>query len=327
MSSSIYKAPRGDRFKNFIKSFVMMGNANNKKIIDIIMNTSESDTIFSQAFTSKTADEFYNYEVLEQLGDVTVNEFLVVYSYIRFPQVVCPAGVKIVARHRINLGSKTTLSSLAEKYGFWTYISSSREQRTEISQRIDLLEDTFEAIFGAIKFLCLKYTKHPGIGYEVCYNILQEIFDTVNISLKTEELIDSKTRLKELYDQFPEETLEYDFTKNLGGGVGVVTISSVPKINTDIIKVPRESASKLKQLALSQGIPIIDKTINLENANFLIGGKRFKRTILGKGTGTDKKSAEADAAKQTLRRLEDEGKYLPKPEDPYKCLEPQFSFF
>ena len=317
--SNNYKAPRGPNFKDFVFNFAMMGNTDNKPTITRIMNTRETDKVFDQAFTSKKYDETYNYEVFEQLGDVTVNKFLVWYSYKRFPQLFCPSGVKIVARNRINLGAKTVLSSIAQKYGFWTYISSTREQRSEASERIDLLEDTFEAMFGAIEFLCTKYTGHPGVGYEICSNILTAIFDTMDISLKHNELIDAKTRLKELYDRFPTEALEYDFTKS--GGIGVSTISVVPKINIDTVRVPRDDVQRLTSLATREGIQIIGKLGNK------VSGSTFSRRILATGTATDKKAAEAEAAKNALIALESEGVIHPKKdEDPYKCLLPQFSF-
>jgi dsRNA-specific ribonuclease len=50
-----------------------------------------------------------------------------------------------------------------------------------------------------------------GVGYAISCNIIQSLFDKIDISLKYEDLFDAKTRLKELfeYKQFNIGTFKY----------------------------------------------------------------------------------------------------------------------
>jgi dsRNA-specific ribonuclease len=59
-----------------------------------------------------------------------------------------------------------------------------------------------------------------NVGYAIVYEILHSVFETVNISLKYEDLYDAKTRLKELFDLYNKGdsnigTLQYEETKDL----------------------------------------------------------------------------------------------------------------
>jgi dsRNA-specific ribonuclease len=82
------------------------------------------------AFTSSSADEQYNYEPFEQMGDSTIGKFIVWSSYEKFPQLRGKSeAVEIVARMKINLGSKDNLYQIAENLGFWPFISASEELR------------------------------------------------------------------------------------------------------------------------------------------------------------------------------------------------------
>lgn len=208
----LYKGPRDINFINFIKGLLSYGNLK-KKYINVI--TDENSIIeYSKAFThmSASTDKNFNYEIYEQLGDVTANGFIVWYMYRRFPQLNCVDGVKIVARLRINYGSKQSFSKIAEKLGFWKYISSEMEIRN--TKKKPLLEDTFEAFLGATQYLLDKRIK-LGVGYAIVYNILTTIFDKMPISLSYNDLYDAKTRLKETYDHF-DKTYEpkYIETRN-----------------------------------------------------------------------------------------------------------------
>ena len=154
--------------------------------------------LFSQAFTSSCADPENNYEIYEQLGDVTANKFIVWYMYRRFPQLKHPLGVKIVARLRINYGARQSFFKIGENLGFWQYITATEEIRSR--KKKDLLEDCVESFIGVTEFLLDHIYEKPGIGNIVIYDILKSIFDEIPISLKYEDLYDSKTRLKELFD-------------------------------------------------------------------------------------------------------------------------------
>lgn len=198
----IYKGSRGKDFKDLIFNLLVTSKL---KIhyINLLMND-ENMKIYDKVFTSDSADSEDNYEVYEQFGDITANKFIVWYMHRRFPKLMCPQGVKVVARLRINYGAKQSFASIADGLGFWDFISASEEERSR--NKKPLLEDVFEAFIGATEFIIDSNIKEC-VGYSVAYNILSSIFDKMDISLKYEDLYDAKTRLKELFDFYGADVL------------------------------------------------------------------------------------------------------------------------
>jgi len=191
--AGIYVGTRGKIFKDYIYNLLDTHADLNERTLDYVTND-ENMKIISSAFTALSADSVNNLEVLEQLGDLTANKFIVWYMYKRFPFLKCHEGIKVVARLRINYGSKQSFYKIAEDLGFFPLISASTDDITRRKKK--LLEDVFEAFLGAIE-LILDNDSVVGVGYHCVYNILSKIFDKMFISLKYEDLYDSKTRLKE----------------------------------------------------------------------------------------------------------------------------------
>jgi dsRNA-specific ribonuclease len=204
--TKLYLGLRGESFKKLIIGLLNRGRLK-PKYIEKLTNESAMEA-YNKAFTAASADEKNNYEQFEQLGDLTANKFIVWYAYRRFPQLDCPEGVKVVARLRINYGAKESFAPLAENLGFWDYISAMEDGETRNVKyrnrhKKDLLEDTFEAFVGCTEYLLDKEYR-PGVGYGIVYDILSDIFNELSISLKFEDLFDSKTRLKETFDAYSE---------------------------------------------------------------------------------------------------------------------------
>ena len=193
--TQIYIGPRDNGFKQLVINLLKRGNISDERISK--MMTQKNWEMYSQAFTSTSADPDVNYEMYEQLGDVTANKFIVWYMYRRFPQLRHPLGVKVVARLRINYGARQSFSQIGDKLGFWNYISASEEDRGR--KKKDLLEDCVESFIGVTEMM-IDDMSRPGVGHAVIYDILKSVFDEIEISLKYEDLYDSKTRLKELFD-------------------------------------------------------------------------------------------------------------------------------
>jgi dsRNA-specific ribonuclease len=244
-----------------------------QKYIDIL-TSDESMEIYSSAFTSEQVDEKNNYQVYEQLGDLTGNKFIVWYIYDRFPQLKCAEGVKVAARLRINLGSKNSFCSIAENFGFWDFITATNETRQR--KKKPLLEDTFEAFIGATETIVDQKFK-TGVGYACVYKILSAIFDDINISLKYEDLYDSKTRLKELFDIHAEKLgpLKYEEKR------------------VDLI-----SYTNIYRLAGARYETKADGTLN---TNKIIGN--YKQVLIGKGSAALKADSEQMAASDALKTL------------------------
>jgi dsRNA-specific ribonuclease len=242
-STEIFAGDRTIRFKNLIAGILKRANLTDEHIARY--TTATNMAIFSQAFTAASADDTVNYEMFEQLGDVTANKFIVWYMYRRFPQLKHPLGVKVVARLRINYGARQTFNEIGEKLGFWDFISASVDDRAR--KKKDLLEDCVESIVGAIEFI-IDEDSRPGVGNAVAYDILKSVFDEIDISLGYEDLYDAKTRLKELFDFHKGELGKLVYTKTRDEETGI--FRSVVKIQGGDMRVSRYygtgTATKLK---------------------------------------------------------------------------------
>lgn len=168
--------------------------------------------VYRKAFTHVSFNARQNYEVFEQLGDITFNKFLVWYFHNRFSSFNTPFRVKIVARLRIKYGSKQLLAELAERYQFWPQIRIG--ESISNGKKLSVLEDVFEAFIGATEYI-VDQRMYRGLGYICCNQLLRKIFDSIPIHLSYEQLFDAKTRLKELFDVHREQlgALTYEYNK------------------------------------------------------------------------------------------------------------------
>ena len=191
----VYFGSRGSDFVTMMTDFIKKG----KLEPDFENYLIKKIKFFDIAFTSSTANQTENYEVLEQIGDSSGGKFLIDYFYKKFPQLNCPEGVKICARLKINYGSKNSFYKIADQYKMWNFISARNDDRNR--NKKSLLEDVFEAVLGKIETIINNaYGIENGYGYGCVFSILEKIFDEMQISLKYEDLYDSKTILKELFD-------------------------------------------------------------------------------------------------------------------------------
>ena len=282
----IYLGSRGEDFKKLIRS-VLKKSKLKKKYIDMLTDE-DSMKSYSSAFTSDSVDEDNNYQVMEQLGDLTGNKFIVMYMYKRFPQLKCSEGVKVVARLRINYGSKNSFAEFARKLGFWTFISATNDLRQRKMK--SLLEDVFEAFLGTTEDILDTRTGTIGVGNAIVYSILSNIFDEIDISLKYEDLYDSKTRLKELFD------LPVNITK-LGPLVYKESKSKDDSITYS--SVYRVDGGKYQEKP--------DGTLNKKR---IIGGTY---TLIGEGSAALKADAQQKSSTAALNILKQQGWSKPIP--------------
>jgi dsRNA-specific ribonuclease len=196
----IYFGSRSDDFKTVITSVLKNGHVKDKYIQ--LLTDEQSMREYGAAFTSDLVDERHNYQVYEQLGDLSGNKAMVTYFYNRFPQLRCSEGVKVVARLRINYGSKNTFCEFGRKLGFWPFISAPNDLRQRKMK--PLLEDAFEAFLGVTEHL-IDSRVRMGVGYSIIYRLMESVLDGLNVSLKYEDLYDSKTQLKETFDSYEKE--------------------------------------------------------------------------------------------------------------------------
>lgn len=295
---SIYNGPRDESFKNLILSLLKRGNLKSKYLN--ILTSDENMKEYSNAFTAKSADAKNNYEQFEQLGDLSINKFIVQYTYEIFPQLRCSEGVKVAARVRINYGSVIQLSKIARKLGFWDFISAAQEgvsDRKDFYFRsrhvIQLLEDTFESVIGCTEVLIDRAMGAVGIGYAIVYTILKSIFEEhVNISIRFEDLYDAKTRFKETFDLY----------KDIGSW----------KILTNKIQQPDEKfihESKAFLIPPKLGTRPIKKIE--DGIEMLYAHTRWK--LIGIGQDPVKSESERIASEQAIETLKGQGIYKHPP--------------
>lgn len=264
-SEKIY-GPRGIVFRTFIQS-ILQKSGLKKKYIDEMTNETGM-ALYSRVFTHQSIDADQNYEFLEILGDVTCNKVVVWYIKDRFPVLQNTAGVKVIARLRINLVSKKNFSLLAENLGFGDFISCEKEIKEQKGK--SLLEDVFEAFFGATEML-LDSIVHPGAGYGICYKILKDIFDNLPISLKYEDLYDPITRLKETFDFYRSNnpgrqcplvwgSMLFENTKTESGQIVHLFQSDKSTHRKKLLSVAEAPLlDDAKQLAASKALQMIEK--------------------------------------------------------------------
>lgn len=286
----IYFGLRDASFKKMIQSILERSNLKQKYIEEL--TNEESMKSYDQAFTAASANAKKNYEIYEQIGDLSVNKFIVWYAYDRFPQLDCPLGVKVVARLRINYGSRQSFSELGEKLGFWPYISADEEERSR--KKKDLLEDAMESFIGCTEQLLDKKYR-PGVGYGIVYDILSSIFNQIPMSLAYNDLYDPKTRLKELFDAYSEQ---------LGTWVYVDTREELL------------AESRVYEVLPGMNKQLIKEQFGPGKKDF-IEKPRSDWIFLGSGKAAKKADAQQKAAEEGLKKLNNMG-WVKEISDEYK---------
>lgn len=235
-------------FTEFIRSLLKRSNLNERNIATLTSDVYMDK--FRTAFTHKSisikAD--VNYELLEIVGDGIINMLVVRYIRSRFPKVV---NVMWITKLKHFLISKSWLSKMAEKYGFYQYLwisdkLSERFQTLSAEEKLfdlekdgymSVLEDTMEAFIGALVENIDDMKGLPGPGYTIATSLLFSFFDESNISLDYDLLFDPKTRIKEIFERkggFGPLEKKWNFKDNLSvkrdaEGNYVVELHGYPK--------------------------------------------------------------------------------------------------
>lgn len=168
----------------------------------------EGIAFYKQAFTHSSHNEAVNYEIMEFLGDATLNKAIVWYLFKRFPQLSTPYGVRVLSRLKIHMVSKRSFCMLAQKLGFNEHIIASDEVKATNMSKVS--EDVLESFFGTTELL-VDMKLGNGLGNVVCSDIIGSVLDTIDISLEYESLYDAKTRLKELFDSLRSDLTELKY--------------------------------------------------------------------------------------------------------------------
>jgi len=284
-TEEIFYGDRRESFKNIVTNVLKKSNIKSKYIK--ILTSEESLNKYKDVFTSASVDPINNYEVYEQLGDITANKFIVCYAYKRFPCLKNTEGVKIVARLRINYGARASFQKIGEDLEFWNLISATVEERAR--KKKDLLEDCFEAFIGCTESI-MDEQFMPGVGYNVVYSLLESIFNKIPMYLAYNKLYDAKTRLKELFDTHHNVIGSWKFIEEPRTKEDTTCVSRV-------YQIPLGSSNKS---------PMVSTTI-VNNDQRTKNSPRADWVCIGEGVSCKKSDAQQKAAQNALNTLHREG--------------------
>lgn len=214
---------RGEEFLTFIKNILTKYGELTVSEADLILSDKNNIYMFEMVFVHESYDQQLNYELFEHYGDKIVDYAISKYLLSRFPKLGDVSynptvALKIVSKLHLYVRSKDFLSKAGEFMGFKKYISVNDIYLQDCC--IDkLYEDIFEAFMGVCDRAINSITREQ-VGYVICYEILKHVFDSLEISLKYEDIMDARTRLKEYVQKkaseeyrrdFPQNTYKYDF--------------------------------------------------------------------------------------------------------------------
>lgn len=220
----IIYASRGQEFIDFISSLLRRLHLSLK--IKRLLISGEYLKRFERAFTHESADKKHNYQFLEKIGDSTINKIIRFYIIKKFPELHNKEGVEFISELESKWKSTSTLSQMADKLGFKRFISADEDS---IMKNIRCRsEDVIEAFIGALE-LNIDHILGPCEGYKYCFSFMASLLDTIPINYTYEQLINSKTRLNELFLGIKSGTLglRYETNVEVGGDNGRVFHSKV----------------------------------------------------------------------------------------------------
>ncbi len=204
--------------------------------------------LYEEAFTHSSFNADANtkhcdYERIEFLGDSVINMVVTEHAYKVHPEM----GQGNLTKLKSTLVGTGFLSQLALKYELDKYIRVGNSFVAKISQSKHLLEDVFEAFFGAM---------YLDQGFEFTKNVLLGIFAPEIDNFKMSEVTDYKSKLQEETQAEHRESVVYE---------------------------------------------VVDESGPAHNRSFTVR-VLFDGIELGIGTGSTKKQAEQNAAKQALEK-------------------------
>jgi dsRNA-specific ribonuclease len=316
---------RGRDFQEFIAEILVNRCDLSEKTAAVFVSEPYIYT-FEKAFTSPSVNPCENYELLETKGDVGVNKAVVDYLTEAYPQFDCPHAVRIFADIKSKFASKSVLSLYADSLGFEKFITV--KQLVKESLLDSVLEDVFEAFVGALDDVIRVHSEGMNVGYPICYNFVKSVLSQTEMSFKYTDLVDAKTRLKELFQHLNNQSLRYTSpTEPLYETV----ITGV--VNGQRREIVRESANNKKKSIdtasssllnlLQRGMTVggidtrvIDKAPSISEHAISVasasidGGPRMQ---IGKGESFSKQHADTIAATQALAFLASRGIAKPAP--------------
>jgi ribonuclease III len=164
----------------------------------------QDEVLLKQALTHRSSGRLHN-ERLEFLGDAVINVVIAEVLYRQFPQ--CCEGV--LSRLRSNLVKGETMAELALELGVNEFIHlSAGERKSGGRQRRSILENTLEALVGAIYLDADMMTVHHVVS-----QWYQDRLSEVSLD---ESYKDAKSRLQEVVQARQSPLPQYNIIATFG---------------------------------------------------------------------------------------------------------------
>jgi len=258
-SNSVDEIKRGDRSENFtrfIESFIKP--AMHEKAWDDYWETNKAIHMakFDAAFTCEDVDVTSpkNYQPYEKCGDPIITCYLVLEFFKRNPQTFNKSGVELNARNQICLSAGTHHAKMASCNNFEPYITARYGRWNNECERIQILEDVFEAFIGACVIVADDFLNGSIIGFSMCIvmRVLHELYKNVEMTISHTRMVDSKNRLKNLLEKNKTKMPVVDnkfhndvvVVQGVGGEPEKLTVSTVYDKNMNVIGTGRANKKK-----------------------------------------------------------------------------------
>lgn len=179
----------------------------------------EGIALLKRAFTHWSMDWDYNYEMLEALGDTTYNKAVTYIIRRKFPSLNDdPNGNYKLTEASKLYKSKTKAPIFSDALGLCKmarYVSLIYQPQAEtypdkLNQLVmdnKMKTDLFEAFLAAVEDL-IDSKVSQNLGYAITYNIIESLFENIELTIDLSVTKTNKAKLKELLDKL-HGTLEY----------------------------------------------------------------------------------------------------------------------
>jgi len=225
---------------------------------------------FDDAFTCEDVDvtSNKNYQPYEKIGDSIITSFLVMEFFRRNPQTFNKAGVELNARNQICLSAGTHHAKMAVKNNFEPFITARYERWNNECEKLQILEDVFEAFIGAFIVVAEDFCNGAIFGISMCVAnaILRELYKDVEMTISHSRMVDAKNRLKNLLEKnkYKTPTVENKYHTEVSahylenGDCEKITISTIYDSNRNVIGKGKASKKKeAERLAAENAISFL----------------------------------------------------------------------
>ena len=163
---------------------------------------------YEEAFTHSSFNADANtkhrdYERFEFLGDSVINMVVTDYAFKVHPEM----GQGNLTKLKSALVATNSLAALSLKYGLHEYIRVGNSFVAQVSQSKHLLEDVFEAFFGAL---------YLDQGFDVARKLLIDVFIGLIKNYNIEDSTDYKSKLQEEMQAEHRESVVYQVVSETG---------------------------------------------------------------------------------------------------------------